>query len=529
MRIEFSRRSFLGGMTALFASASADSYAEAVGAGRPHLRFGVLSDTHIAPRADAEKYLLGDRRFFRPRSTELLEKALRRFDEMGADAVTIAGDITDWGTVSQFKAVVDCWNRVFPGGRSSRDGREVTFVPVMGNHDVAFRAWTRHPANYITKAFGPAEFPDAEVFKNDIPGNWRRVFGEPYEPVLCKTVKGYTFLGGHWHVDHYSDMAVPDLPATLKKLDATLRGNRPFFYIQHPQPRGTCLETVGAPDDGTSTRALSAYPNAVAFSGHSHLSLTDGRNVWQGAFTSIGAASLDSLGADRGRENGSRAGHWNHRYGMKPQHGRDYGTEETFAAHGMFVNVYDGFLEIETLEFVRGIPLGPTQVVHVPAGAGSPFFYERRKALASVPPPFPEGSAVSVSRLKGLWRLEFPAVRAVAGVPEPQDYEVTAFVSEDDAERRLFRRYVLRPDFFLPLSCRSGTVVADFKSELIPEEGDVRFEIRARDVFGRLGGALTARLPTAARKVRQTIAVSTGGKTCTKTSIRRQKRKLRRT
>ena len=35
MRVEFTRRGFIGSAAALFASASADSYALAVGAGRP--------------------------------------------------------------------------------------------------------------------------------------------------------------------------------------------------------------------------------------------------------------------------------------------------------------------------------------------------------------------------------------------------------------------------------------------------------------------------------------------------------------
>lgn len=496
MDVEFSRRSFIGGLTALAASAKTIPCARAAGLGVPRLRFGVLSDTHIAIREEVEKYLLGDEKRFRPRSTELLEKAFRRFDKKGADAVAIAGDITDWGTMGQFRAVVDCWNRVFPNGRSTIDGREVVFVPVLGNHDVAFRAWDKKAVNYITRALGPAKFPDEEVFKNDIAGNWQRIFGEPYEPVLYRKVKGYTFLGGHWHIDHYSDMAVPDLPDTLKRLDSELRGNKPFFYIQHPQPLGTCLDAIGAPDDGTSTRALSSYPNAVVFSGHSHLSLTDERNIWQGAFTSIGASSLDSLECEQGRENGTRAGHWNHRYAMLPQMGRNYETEETSAAHGMFVTVYDGFMEIENHEFVHDCPLGPAVVVSLPAGKDSRYSDGGAKASSAPPAPFPECATVEFSRLKGKWRLVFPAAVLVNGTPEPHDYEVTAFHLEDGAERRLFRRYVLREKFFHSAAFRSKKVTADFRAELFPNEGKVRFEIRPRDVFGRLGEALKADLPT---------------------------------
>ena len=42
-----------------------------------------------------------------------------------------------------------------------------------------------------------------------------------------------------------------------------------------------------------STRVLSALPNAVAITVHSHRPLTDDFAVWRGAFTSVAAASLN--------------------------------------------------------------------------------------------------------------------------------------------------------------------------------------------------------------------------------------------
>ena len=59
-------------------------------------------------------------------------------------------------------------------------------------------------------------------------------------------------------------------------------------------------------DKGIATKTLSNYPNAIAFSGHSHYSLTDERSIWQGAFTSIGQSSLyiDDDGIEDGKMNG---------------------------------------------------------------------------------------------------------------------------------------------------------------------------------------------------------------------------------
>lgn len=71
---------------------------------------------------------------------------------------------------------------------------------------------------------------------------------------------------------------------------AELDPSRPFFYCQHDHPRGTCSSPYAddSCDDGTSMRVLSGYPNCIAFSGRSHISLLEERTIWQGAFTSVG-------------------------------------------------------------------------------------------------------------------------------------------------------------------------------------------------------------------------------------------------
>ena len=53
------------------------------------------------------------------------------------------------------------------------------------------------------------------------------------------------------------------------------------------------------------TDTLSAYPNAVAFSGHSHWTLNDERSIWQGAFTAVSVPSLSCTGVMDGYENGA--------------------------------------------------------------------------------------------------------------------------------------------------------------------------------------------------------------------------------
>ena len=485
MNLELTRRSFFRGAAAFAAAGAARSYAAAVGAGKPNLKFGVLSDIHVSPAEYMKRYLKGDPSFHRPRETDLFEKALRYFDERGADAVILAGDLADWGLVGQMKAVTDCWWRVFPDGRSRRDGRKVEMLAVLGNHDVAFRAWTEHK-NYAIPAMGDVKIPSEDLFRNDIPRHWKELFREDYSPIWQKTVKGYTFIGAHWD----TIKGTPAIEPYMAEHGPALAGGKPFFYIQHPHPKDTCFGPhVSGHDAGFATRALSPYPNAVAFSGHAHRPLTEEQNVWQGAFTSIGTATLNSLSLDRGRENGPRAG-VNHGYGMECLRGRVMNEDVTFAAHGLFVNVYDGFLEVERREFVHGRPAGPNWVIPVPAGEHPPFSFETRESAAVKPGPFPDDAQIRVVRGGGTVRLEFPPARNVKGSSRALDYEVEAVVDEADVSRILFRRFVYAPDVFFAQGDVPGPIVAEFKESLFPEGVCVRFAVRAHDEFGHFNEPL---------------------------------------
>ena len=483
MQFELSRRSFLGGGAALVASAAAESYAATAGAGNPNLKIGVLSDIHIASVATTKKYVKGDPNRYRPRETALFEKALKYFDSRGADAVVLAGDLADWGLVSQMKELTDCWWRTFPEGRSKRDGRKVELLAVLGNHDVAFRAWTLG-MNYAIEAMGPAkgEVPPEDIFMNDIPGNWERLFREPYSPIWKKTVKGYTFIGAHW----VSEKGIPEIEPYMAKHGPALKGRKPFFYIQHAHPRNTCFgPNVSGRDSGCSTRALEPYPNAVALSGHAHRTLTDERNVWQGAFTSIGTSSLDSVHHEAGRENWKgKARNRRRSPENAPVNGRVFEKEITFAAHGLFMSVYDGFMEVERREFIHGKPAGPNWVVPVPAGSNPPFSFERRKAAGMKPGPFPDGAKVKVVRRASSVRLEFPLARNVEGSSRALDYEIEAVVQEADAVRTLFRRFAFSPGSLLAPEDEKGPATVDFPHNLFPKGLDVKFSVRAHDVFG---------------------------------------------
>lgn len=481
MDIEFSRRTFLGGLTALFATGAAKSYAAAIGAGKPNLSFGVVSDIHITPRASIEDICRRTGRPFpgpskRILETDVFERALRYFDGQGCDAVMVAGDMADDGYTGQLQAVADCWYGVFPGDRSKLDGRPVVKLFIGGNHDVEgpyFGGSTQIFPNWN-------DVPDEDWLWNHIERHWERIFHEKFEPIYMKEVKGYKFIGAHWA----SWEGVPGIVDYMRKHGDEVRGRRPFFFFEHQQPAHSCLgEWVFNPDP-FSGEALKRFPNAVAFSGHTHKSLLLPHNYWQGSFTSIGTSTLCTIVGEGGRENGGRKFE-NERVAMEPLYSshRDH-------AHGMFVRVYDDFMEILRHDFATDEDLGETVVIPLPATEKSPFFYANQKADSRAPAPFPKNAAVRAYRGTGTERgrvyVKFPSVPGGPGRSIAADYEIEAVCREVDVERTLFTRYVYSPRHLGEPSKDVGEVVAFFPDDLFNVSGEVFFRVRAREALGKM-------------------------------------------
>ena len=394
--MDVSRRWFIGGALSLGAFGGCRFFEchDFKAGGKPNLTFGVVSDIHVryVSRPDAPDWDGYG-------STETLKKTFEWFRDQGVDAVLIAGDMADNGVISQLEAVATAWRAVFPND-TAPDGRRVERVFVYGNHDMGgmpyARGWlTTHGCKDEGEMQKRLIYPDPKSV-------WERVFHEPFEPIYRKTVKGYDFIGAHWRsmgckgADEAFNDEIVDFYA---KVGRDLDPSRPFFHVQHPHPKDTCYGPwAWGRDVGLSTRALSAFPNAVAFSGHSHYSLTDERSVWQDAFTSVGTSSLryGALAheeyASGGYENSSASGGdaWR------------LNAEKLMAAfnagdcrQGMLWRVYDDCVAVKRREFLSGLDVGDDWVMPLPAAESKPFAYaERAKSFAA--PQFASGATVTV-------------------------------------------------------------------------------------------------------------------------------------
>lgn len=366
--------------------------------GRPKLRFGVISDTHV-------QYVGADRKIEEWFNYLTLKHTLEYFREQNVDAVVIAGDLTDYGTITELTAVSEAWYSVFPDDKYP-DGRPVTKVFVTGNHD-----WE----GYLYGKYGEKKYPDPaerarNLFQHNLLDFWEKLFHEPYEPIYSKSVNGYTFIGAHWDTGGFGNekgrKAYPFrrikgwMEQNSKKINPAL----PFFYVQHPHPKDTCYGSwAWGHDGGITTKTLSAFPNAIAFSGHSHYSLTDERSVWQGGFTSVGTSSLRYTGRiynelpGAGYENSGVASAKNWRDDAEkmlppmPSLGN--------CRQGMLWSVYDDCITVKRREFLSNLDVGDDWVLPLPAAEPRPFaFAERAKKREA--PRFPDGAKIKVTVCK---------------------------------------------------------------------------------------------------------------------------------
>lgn len=435
--------------------------------GRVRLRVGILSDTHVKDEPSRDRFL----------------KALRYFRDRKVDAVIIAGDLSDNGLVPEYKRMASAWFEVFPDDKGS-DGEKVERIFVYGNHEI--ESWRY---GYVKKLYDePTRKALAiEPVKEQL---WEECWHEPFSPIYIKDVKGYKFIGAHY----VNRKTIPGLEAFFQQVDTQLpKGKKPFFYVQHMHPKGTCSSPwVWGQDDGTVTTILSRYPNAIAFSGHSHTPLTDERTIWQGAFTSIGTASLSYMIPIGGRENSKPFGSKEKEPSqMAPIKGRE-------GHHGQMMTLFDDYIVIDRHEFEYDedlgrwiFPLGQEQ---------KPYAFEERAAEENAPQ-FSEGAAVTVSpSFEGADRygvptrqveVSFPAAVAHDGHPRPLDYEVQVEVEGVDVFKAVLTKRVYSGRFFLgEKKDAEAPVRCLFAENELPPQGRYRFSVRPCSGFGKKGESI---------------------------------------
>ncbi len=455
---------------------------------KPLLTFGVVSDPHMGQSALTPIFL---------------ENALRRLAAATVDAVVCPGDISHSGLISEMEVFADIWHRVFPGGLG-QGGHKVELMLVTGNHDVD--AWNGRWTGFTEKDLAAKRF-----YHGDNPEKtWRRLFGQTWEPVWRREVKGLTFLGAQWTT------VQPPTEEFVAKVAPTLDPGEPFFYIQHAHPKGTCHGWYCDADDedgGEATRTLSHFPNAVAISGHSHCAIADEKGVWQGAFTSIGAGcTRDEPELFFKRDdyvNASMTWHSTYRTKLMAPVSNEWNGKNVGGDFEL-VEVFDGYIVVHRLSTMLKEPIGPSWVVPIPAREDGPLNFARRAAVGT-PPQFPADAAVCVEYCPGGHELEgpghrgepcvavsFPGAKTVGG-RRVFDYEIRA----DAVGEETVSRHIMAPGFNFPEPCANLPGTCLFTPAELPKGKPVRFTVIPRDCFNGEGAAIRSKAFFLPQKAKQ--------------------------
>lgn len=450
------------------------------GRGEPRLRFGVLSDIHIAT----------------PDSQGIFEKALRRFDDWKADGVLVSGDLADHGLVQQLQLVADSWFRVFPDGKGS-DGRTVVNLMHFGDHDTCRFFWKQKTPARI---WSEAERRAGVIMDGDRAAIWEKCFHEKWAPIQRKTVKGYDFILCHFTHGEPGNPDGDNTPGLAEFFAAhNFSRSRPLFLSQHRPPRGTILGPFEIPtdnqDDGQSGRIFSDYPNLMVFFGHLHDSAANEKNIWQGRYTVVHVPSLSYAATRGGRENGYNAGD-REAYAPKtppklmPQH-------PSGATHqGLFCTVYAREIVIRRHDFQFDRPMGPDWVVPLASFALDPSekpYAPDVRARELAVPEFASDAQVTVSEIVAKDRSGTP--RALIDVTVPpalvnaraNDYEVTVELGQDDVWRTVAQKRVYSPRYQYPPELETERVHCWFSRDEIPSGWPLRYSVRPCTAFGVRG------------------------------------------
>ena len=428
---------------------------------KPIVKFGVMSDSHVTTD---------------PETAEPLRRIFRHLSAEGVDAVLHAGDICEIGALTELTHVAAAWKEAFPGGKNAA-GKPVTPFFVFGNHDY-------HSASYMRGKPVTDEDRATGILYNKEKA-WQMLAGETFPgEVFTKTINGITFIGAHW--GHEAELAEW---FKAHPLDAS----KPVFYVQHPHPTKTCFGDWASANK-PSREILMSHPNVFSFSGHSHITVSDDRAVWQGGFVSMGAGSarLTSLGRRSGCEN----------TGMKPwkpgviRHMPAASSGRAWQAS--IVTVYADRVEVTRRDYCNDESLG------APWRIDFPFRHDSEKpylvADSACAPQFPAGAKVEVSEREGRRmpdRVKEPQVHITVPVAIGDGPYARAFYYRvealDAADKVVLERKVAQEHtaYAEARTCQTKGWCAFAKDEL-PKGVALRFRVYPQNTSGKEGRPITS-------------------------------------
>ena len=500
-----SRRGFLrGGLAAFGLGAFGGGRLFAAPAGWTHpgkanIAVGVVSDTHLitdregrlawsrGPKFGATGVGSPDRYFV---------AALEYFRSQNVDAVIHCGDMADSGLIRELEATAEAWRRVFSDDRAP-DGHKVEKLFVTGNHD-------EEGGNYswVRRIWTDRAEREGISLLSDVSGHWERIWGEKYEPVWHKVVKGYHFFGRHWM------SSWPDFTKMVTAAREDTQLPKPFFMLSHSQDGKDDIAKKGK---GEFKASLLSCRNAVAFCGHWHQSLTNWNMIqfWvNDSLPEIRCPSCAPFG------------------GLAPHHdGWLFGGRQVAGAsavgdwrQGLVMRVYDDMIVFERREFSDTgtaslghdwiLPLEKCKMENVKCKVGEtagvsrphPFSRDELKKVIGEPQ-FRAGAKLFVEREKRVGvgvAVLLIRIPLADGNPDSRvyAYEVVA-TGESDATNGVppkFHKFVYASGCNVGIGHEPKTTTLEVMKSELPPGGVLTFAVRPVSSLGTSGKPLVAKI-----------------------------------
>ncbi|MEG0667604.1 MAG: metallophosphoesterase [Clostridium sp.] len=223
-----------------------------------NITFAVISDVHIkATKAEEDNKLTKALRIINSKAPSL-------------DAMVIAGDLTDHGQSMELNR----FKKIYENNCNSNSKK----LFVMGNHDFGNGFTVKNAKNQFEKIM-------------DIKTNTHEV------------INGYHFI----QVNSVADNSNSNKKEWIKEqIEIAVKEDKdkPIFITTHEHISGT---VYGSDEWGYDDlyEVLKDYPQIITFTGHSHYSIQDERDIHQKDFTSIGTGSLSYMELEKGKIDGS--------------------------------------------------------------------------------------------------------------------------------------------------------------------------------------------------------------------------------
>ena len=394
---------------------------------KPNLVLGVLSDTHLQVGWDGTSvHKLFPHTYVR--------NAMKLFKKRNIDALVHLGDASHRGITRELEFHRELFEEAF----GTRGGPVKLFI--VGNHEwygEAFKGGGGVTAAGLWK--DPVERAKHTLCA-DMPRRWEQVWGEKYEEVWHKEVKGYHFFGRHWHEDEYKHAGEkPFADYILSKADQfSLRGTKPFFILSHRRHHAAFCQ------------ALKDFPNAIALFGHWHWSNADWKTIFFDADTFGGRFPNIQVGACR--MDGGNAVTPSSEVKL-PEDSSSWKGDNLPSRQAMIINIYDDMVVFERHEVGKGGKLGPDWVLPLGEFKPHPFSRDELKKVVGEPE-FGKKAKLVVAKgtqatkatngtKKGDSVASVPALKIkipmADGNPESRVYAYEIVVVGDDPKAKLFK------------------------------------------------------------------------------------------